>query len=55
MFLFLLVTEEYQAPLEGVNRNGNFWMVFDDFPCFFHPFGPVNVVKNPNGFVGNRW
>jgi hypothetical protein len=55
MFFFLLGAKENDSPLKGVNRYLHFWVILDDFPSGFHVFAPVNVVENPNSFVGYRW
>ncbi len=52
MFLFLLVAEEHQAPLEGVNRNGNFRMVFNDCPSGFHRLPTSECRRKSKPF---RW
>lgn len=55
MFFFLLGAKENQTPLKRIYRYGHFSMVFDDFPSFFHFGRPMNIVKNPNSFVGDGW
>ena len=51
LLYFKFRTKENEPEKEDINRALNGRMAFNFFPCLFHFFAPMNIIKNKNGVV----
>ncbi len=50
LFFPEFMAEKNNPEKKQINGNPYPVVVFDLFPCFFHPFAPVNIIKDDNRF-----